>query len=124
MSMKSVRILVLGILLLIGSNCVSQNRFQFKETWLYTLNEKTGFGNTYTFPFIAYKAGNNAAHTTFSIYYAKDNNWTFVGKITVANGGGAERNPIFFKDGYRVAYATNNEKPIEIVFDSKTWKVD
>lgn len=85
------------------------------STWLYDFNKSEKYSSSWT-PNVSFSGS-----LTYSIFYAKNNNWTFVGKILVTPGA---RGNVYFIGGYRVAFQLKDEKPTEIIFETKQWKVD
>ena len=86
-------------------------------TWLYNLSKTETYTIEWGVPY-GYQQGN----INYSIYYAKDGNWKFVGSILTT--GATFNAKLYFKSGYRVAYGKEDEKPIEIILESKEWKVE
>ena len=105
--------LLIIILLGISTTASSQNSLRNSSTWLYSFKESATFSNEWSLPHI-YKSN------LVRIYYDNDGYWEFVETIVVLNPG-----VIYFKDGYRVAYGFQDEKPGEIILKPKEkWKVE
>jgi hypothetical protein len=101
----------------ISSLSFSQIGMWNNSTWLYNFSKTETYSNEWNLP-SSYLQGT----AKYSIYYAKDGNWKFVGKIL--RTGEMMSAKVYFKSNYRVSYGKDDEKPTEIVFKTKQWKVE
>jgi len=101
----------------ISSISFSQIGIFNNSTWLYNFSKTETETNEWTVPY-SYGLKN----VDYSIYYAKDGNWKFVGTILTTRGMISAK--VYFKRNYRVAFGKDDEKPTEIVFKTKQWKVE
>ena len=96
--------------------------FKGNDTWLYHLKKSQHYN-------LEFKHPEDEADYTF--YYAKDETWQFIGDLPsfIIKTNAPSRSDfsvsLYFKEGYRVAYTTNDDmEPIEISFNHKKWKVN
>ncbi|MBL7911659.1 MAG: hypothetical protein JNJ41_11435 [Bacteroidia bacterium] len=110
---------LITILLFFASIGYGQIGLINNETWLYKFSKTEKFPNKWTETFSPF----GSDKIIYSIYYALNGKWEYVGNITT-NTGMKSMN-IYFKSGYRVAYGIKEEKPTEIVFEkNKDWNVE
>lgn len=109
--------LLLIVFIGISSLSFSQIGMFNSSTWLYNFSKTETYTNEWEVPY-SYGQGN----VKYSIYYAKDGNWKFVG--TILTTGMMSNAKVYFKRDYRVAYGKEDEKPTEILFKTKQWKVE
>ncbi len=105
---------------LLAISAISYGQFGMfnTSTWLYQFEKSETYSNEWAVP-----SAYGTDKTTYSISYAKDGNWQYVGNILVT--GMMMGSKVYFKKGYRVAYAIGDAKPTEITFTaSKVWKVE
>jgi hypothetical protein len=110
-----MKVIITSILITISTFGYSQLFYLNNNTWLYEFSKSETYSNTWT------PKGSYNGNSVYSIYYAKSRNWTFVGKILVPS---VSQGSVYFRNGYRIAFQLKQEKPTEIIFETKQWKVD
>lgn len=122
--------ILISIILITSINLIGQTyQFTGNETWLYKMTKSESYNRAFENPNNSYYSKVNSEK--ISIYYAVDGYWKFVGELGVSRKssnydyllGGDGSNIIYFKSGYRVAYSSNDDEPIEIKLEEQKWKV-